>query len=246
MKHYWINIDKNEKRRKFMSDQFEKLNIDNYRISAITPNDFDNVLEEKLPLKCGYPGCKTCDYEYACLCSHIKAMQEGIKTGDDYFIIMEDDIKISFIIDYDNLILNIPKDTEILQMIILYGDTVESLYSYWIKTGVKYIRWRYLLPSTGMYMISRKGAEKLINMFYNTLTKKYYFEKSIYQKVADVLLYESAITYATTVPYCVPFIEMGSDIHPDHLDSHSNAIKSIEKIINMNSINRFPCIVRKI
>jgi GR25 family glycosyltransferase involved in LPS biosynthesis len=244
MKYYWINIDKNEKRKNFMSEQFNRLSIPNKRISAITPNDFDEILEQKRPLTCKYPGCTTCEYEFACLCSHIKAMQEGLKTDDEYFVIMEDDISIPFIIDYNALIKDIPPDTEILQMLILYGQTVLHLYNYFKYIGQKYIQWQYLLPSTGMYMISRKAAQKFVDMFYKN--GKYDFSSSPYQIVADVLLYKTVTTYATTVPYCVPYIEMGSDIHSDHLKAHEVAIKDIKCVLEEHKNNSFPFVLETV
>jgi GR25 family glycosyltransferase involved in LPS biosynthesis len=246
MKHYWINIDKNEKRQLFMSKQFEKLGLPNERVSAITPADFDKVLEQKRPLTCKYPGCITCEYEFACLCSHLKAMQQALKSDDDYFIIMEDDISMPFVIDYDLLVKNMPVDTEILQMMILFGKTVMGLYEYYKCTGTKYIPWQYLLPSTGMYLISRKGAQMLVDMFYNAENCKFDFTSSPHQIVADVLLYKTAKTYATTVPYCVPYIEMGSDIHPDHLQAHEVAIRDIKKVLNEHKNNPFPCVVAEV
>lgn len=246
MKHYWINIDKNKKRFNFMSEQFNKLNLDNIRISAITPQDFDIVLEQKRPLTCKYPGCVTCEFEFACLCSHIKAMRKALESDDNYFIIMEDDIQLPFLIDYESLIKDLPNDIEILQMMILFGNTTVNLFNYYKYTKQKYIPWQYLLPSTGMYLISRKGAEKLVNMFYNVETQKYDFSSSPHQIVADVLLYKTAITYATTVPYCVPYIEMGSDIHPDHLIAHEVAIRDIKNVLNEHNTVPFPYVLEYI
>ena len=244
MKYYWINIDKSVNRKNFMEKQFNNLNIENYRISAITPDDFENVLVQKQPLSCNYPGCNTCHYEFACLCSHIKAMQEGLKTNDEYFVIIEDDMFIPFIIDYEKLINNMPKNTEILQMMILYGNTVNTLYDKLYLNDMHYFRWQYLLPSTGQYLISRQGAKKLVDMFYNKEQNKFDFSKAKYQIVADVLLYSSVISYATTYPYCYPHIEMGSEIHPDHLKAHQLAVNEIKKIINYNDDNKF--IIKKI
>lgn len=240
MKHYWINIDRNVKRQQFMLNQFQKSQIENYRVSAVTPQDFDNILAHERPLTCKYPGCTTCEYEFACLCSHIKAMQEGLKSDDEYFVIMEDDIHMPFVIDYDGLVNDIPKDTEILQMLILYGNTVAQFFKLFLKSSTKYIKWKYLLPSTGMYLISRKGAQRLVNMFYDDKNKRYNFHSSPYQIVADVLLYETAKTYATSVPYCFPDSEMGSEIHPDHLTAQSNAVKVIKEIINYHHQYPFP------
>jgi len=235
MKHFWINIDKSIERRKFMENQFQKNNIDNQRVSAFTPNDFDNILVQKRPLTCKHPGCNSCEYEFACLTSHIKAIQEGFKSGDDYFVIMEDDIYIPNKIDYDAFVKDIPKDAEIVQMLILYGGTVKTLYNLFARYDVRFIKWQYLLPSAGMYIISRKGAEKIINLFYDDNLKKYDFSKTPYQIVADVLLYESVNSYATTLPYAYPENSLGSEIHPDHLEAHFSAIKDIKEVLLKSS-----------
>lgn len=244
MKHFWINIEKSTNRCSFMKKQFDKLNIENYRVSAVTPSDFDEKLVQKRPLSCNYPGCTTCEYEFACLCSHIKAMQEGLKTGDDYFVIMEDDMFLPFKIDYEVMIKTLPKDAEIVQMMILYGNTVKNLYNLFL-TDIHYIKWKYLLPATGQYLISKQGAQKLVNMFYNKEQNKYDFSNAKFQIVADVLLYSSVLTYATTYPYCHPYIPMGSEIHPDHLTAHKQAVNGIKEVINKNN-KRNPFILQRI
>mgnify|MGYP003344336097 FL=1 len=197
MKHLWINIDKNLKRKNFMEKQFNNSKIDNIRISAITPEMFDDVLEHKRPLSCKHPGCTSCEYEFACLSSHIKAMRECLKYEDEYFVIMEDDIYIPFKIDYDELLKNINKDIDIIQMMVLYDNTVKNLDIHHNITLTNFIKWQYLLPSTGMYIISKKGAKKLVDMFFNK-NNKYDFSSSQYQIVADVLLYSSVNSICST------------------------------------------------
>lgn len=240
MKHYWININTSVNRKNFMEKQFNNLNIDNIRVPAIIPDDFDNLLVQKRPLTCKYPGCNTCEYEFACLCSHIKAMQEGLKYNDDYFIIMEDDIYMPFIIDYESLIKDAPNDADIIQLLILYGSTVSHLYDIYKNTNQKFIKWVYLLPSTGMYIISRKGAQFLVDKFYNKSLNKYDFSSSPHQIVADVLLYLTVPSYSTTVPFCYPYVKMGSEIHPDHIINHEKTIVDIKNVIK--NYDTFPYI----
>jgi len=244
MKHIWINIDKNEKRKAYMCKQFNENNIENIRVSAITPLMFDKVLHNNhtRPLTCKYPGCITCDYEFACLCSHIKAMQECLKYEDEYFVIMEDDISLPFLIDYNKLINSTQKKFDILQLLILYNNTIESLNNVFKEKNILFIKWQYLLPSTGMYIISRKSAEKLVTMYFNE--NKYDFSKFDGQIVADVLLYKSVNTICSTIPYCYPNIDMGSEIHPDHLIEHKKAVDSIKKVINEH--NKYPFVLKKI
>lgn len=234
MKHFWINVDKNEKRRDFMENQFKNLGLKNYRVSAVTPDDFDKCLVQKRPLTCKHKGCTSCEYEFACLCSHIKAMQMCINScedDDNWFVILEDDIYLPFVIDYDKLIEIIPKDAELVQTLILYGPTTKHLYEIKKKNNINFINWQYLLPSTGMYIISKRGAQKLIDMFYDKEIEKYDFSKSPFQIVADVLIYSSIESYASTFPLAYPYIEMGSEIHPEHLNAHSVAIKDIKEVV---------------
>ena len=142
MKHIWINIDTNEKRKTFMYKQFNENNIENIRVSAITPFMLDKVLHNnhKRPLTCKYPGCVTCDYEFACLCSHMRAMQECLKYDDEYFVIMEDDIYLPFLIDYNKLINATQKKFDILQLLILYDNTIESLNNVFKEKKILFIK----------------------------------------------------------------------------------------------------------
>jgi hypothetical protein len=241
MKHFWINVCKNEKRKAFMQKQFKHLGLENYRVPAVTPEDFDECLAHKRPLTCKHPGCTSCEYEFACLSSHILALRMCLeKSGPDdkWFVILEDDVYLPFIIDYDKLISAAPPDTELIQTLILYGPTVKHLYEFRKKHNLKMIKWQYLLPSTGMYLISRKGAQKLVNMFYDKNNSKYNFSSSPYQIVADVLLYSSINSYASCIPLAYPYIKMGSEIHPDHLGAHSCAIRDIKDVIGEMVTNR--------
>ena len=240
MIHYWINIDDSIMRRNFMDTQMNIFGLDNKRVSAIKPCDFDNVLAHKRPLTCKHPGCNKCEYEFACISSHIKAMREALNnSNDDYFVIMEDDIIIPYLIDYDKLIKDAPDDFDIIQLLVLYGPTVKYLYeNFFIKKDIKFIKWQYLLPSAGMYIITRKCAEKLINKFYKN--EKYDFNDCEYQIVADVALYSLTNTYVTTFPSVYPNIKMGSEIHPDHLDAHQNAINDIIDVLNHMKKNKIP------
>lgn len=238
MIHYWINLDKSTKRKLFMENQFKEKNIDNVRVSAITPDDFDTVLANKRPLTCKHPGCVNCEYEFACISSHIKAMKEAImNTNDEWFVVMEDDMLLPYNIDYDTLIKDAPPDFEILQLCISYGNTVEFLYNnLLLNNKLHFIKWQYLLPCAGMYIVSRKGAEKLVNKFY--VNGKYDFSSCEFQIVADVALYSTANTYTATFPCSYPNIEMGSEIHPHHLDAHQSAIIVIKNVLSHAMSNK--------
>ena len=225
-----------------MNNQFYNNNIDNIRISAITPNDFDTVLEHKRPISCKYPNCNSCEYEFACLSSHIKAMKECLKYNDEFFVIMEDDIILPFNIDYNKLINSINKNFDILQLLILYDNSIDTLSNIYIKQKKLFFKWQYLMPSTGMYIISKKSAKFFVDTFINN-NNKYNFFCFFCQIVADVLIYQSVNTICTTLPYCYPNIDMGSEIHPDHLTAHQKAVNSIKKTIE--NIKEYPFVINR-
>jgi len=236
MKHYWINIDRSIDRKTFMEEQFKNNNLDNQRVSAITPDDLEAVLEDKRPLTCKHPGCVKCEYEYACISSHIKAIMEGLKYDkNEWFVVMEDDIIIPFNINYNKLISELPEDAELVQLLILYGPTVKMLYNALITQNIKFIKWQYLLPSTGMYIISRKGAEKLVSKYFKN--NKYDFTSCEYQIVADVALYLSINSYATTIPFAYPNVKLVSEIHPEHYKAHNSATTDIKDVLDHATVN---------
>ena len=122
MKHYWINTDNSTKRREYMEKQFNEKNIENIRIKAETPEtiNFFSILR--------HPDSNETDLEISCLISHIKAIKEGYDSGDDYFCVVEDDMKIerlNFDIVFKYIILtaiHVPLSQENILLINSYDE----------------------------------------------------------------------------------------------------------------------------
>ena len=133
MKYYWINIDSSVYRKIFMELQFNLSNINNQRISAITPELLSQVLEDKPPYKCGNSVCnyndfRDCPFEFSCICSHLTAIKEGYNSGEDYFIVCEDDIYFPFKINYDDLLLGDKNAILVAARILGYGSEYSFEY----------------------------------------------------------------------------------------------------------------------
>ena len=246
LKFYWINIESSIKRKEFMENQFIKLSYDNKRINAITPDNFDDILEDKPPYYCGnqcclHNNCNDCKFEYACICSHLKAIKEGFDNGDDFFIVCEDDILFPFTIDFQKLINNLPKDFDIFQMMVLDEDANDFLYNCFINNDicVKFNH-KYCFYSTGMYLITRNGASKILDKMINKNSLKFDLRNINTFKQADFILYLNANTYTSTFPLCIPNINLLSEIHPQHFYIHKKAIIKILDI--MNNSNKYPFI----
>ena len=103
MKHYLINTDKCIDRREYMEKQFKDYNIENFRISAETPETIKDFTIMRH---------RDSDFikpvEIACLLSHLKAIKKGYDEGDKYFCVCEDDF-ILCNIDENKLLNHINK-----------------------------------------------------------------------------------------------------------------------------------------
>jgi GR25 family glycosyltransferase involved in LPS biosynthesis len=242
----WINVDECIRRKHFMADQFKNIKFitKNKRISAITPDNIDEYVDDRdLPYKCDpsnnhFKDCKNCKIEYCTLISHMLAIEEGYKSNEDWFIIFEDDTVIAHEINMENLLKTIPDDAEVLQLHCCMGPTVEQLYSIY-KQGAKWIQWKMIIPSASGYIVSRKAAEKMLKLYKKTGTSgtsnRFCFKDSKSCRLADVMTYETCKTYVHTYPAFYSNVDYGSLIHPDHLPSHEYANNIIKKIINTDN-----------
>jgi len=230
-----------------MEQQFKYFNIDNQRIRAITPEILPIIINDKPPYFCGnncclYNNCNDCKFEYACSASHLQAIKEGYNSGADYFIVCEDDIYFPFKIDFDNLIKELPTDLDIFQMMVLDDEANQTLYNDFYKKKINFIEFNPAkrLFSTGMYLITHKGAEKILKLFTDTTTNKYDFSDKKICKQADFLIYMSVKTYTSTFPFSIPNSKFISEIHPHHYHLHMLSINRIkENILNDNLNNKF-------
>jgi len=201
---YWINLDKDVDRRKYMDSLFSEHNIKNIRIPAIL----------------GGP-TKT-EKEVACTQSHIKAIKTFLETPNDEFaIICEDDLSFDYKPYWkkslQDIINDAPKDWEIIQLGLICNVLDGDFYN--VKTDYISHKLRKYW-STICYVINRKSAEKIINVKVDPHNKIY---------VADELLYSSVKTYTYKYPMFTYRDNNDSNIHPDHLKIH---IKSKEMIKN--------------
>tara|TARA_Y100000389_G_scaffold83399_1_gene79956 strand:+ start:8904 stop:9677 length:774 start_codon:yes stop_codon:yes gene_type:complete len=251
MKFYYINLDVSTDRRKFMEDQFQKLNIQNFeRISAIsknTVNSFahpDDLIDGKYICdpteeKKYFKDCPNCCIERAVLQSHLKAIERGYENGDDYFVIFEDDTVISYDINYNELIEKYaPKDWECIQLLVSMPPTVNKLFSILQEHKALFIPWKMILPSAGAYIVSHNGAKNIIDKY--KVDRKWRFKDSEYCRLSDAMLFQIMKTYTITFPMFYMNIDMGSLVHPSHLTSHQMGTNTIKNIIDKSGDNPVP------
>ena len=213
---FYINIDAQTDRAQYMEEQFKYWEIENYtRISAYDgrEDDLSDVIKGRYPdmMSSGEVGCVT---------SHLKAIKHWMETSDSpYAIIMEDDCDISIVkywnFTWQDFISRAPYAWDVIKLaIICTGNIVVPIHNRFINDF-----------STACYVITRHHAEKLIRN--HIRGDKYKLDNGVKPRaVADDLIYNSGCTYAT--PIFLYKIELGSTIHPDHVDIfHKNSYNAI-------------------
>jgi len=204
---YCINLDGQPDRWQYMEDQFKYWEIENYtRISAYDgrEDDLSDIISGKYPdmMSSGEIGCTT---------SHLKAIKHWYENSDSpYAIIMEDDCNLDLIkywnFGWNDFYSRIPYDWDVVQIaIICTGDLHIKLHKRFVNDF-----------STACYLITRHHAEKLLK--HHIRGEKYKLDQGVKPRaVADDLIYNSGNTYS--IPLLLYKIELGSSIHPEHIDA---------------------------
>ena len=204
---YCINLDGQPERWKYMEEQFEYWELTNYeRISAYDgrEDDLSDIIKGR------YPELMTSG-EVGCVTSHLKAIKHWLETSDSpYAIIMEDDCNLDLVkywnFTWYDAIARVPYDWDLLQLaIICTGDIHVKIHKRFVNEF-----------STACYLITRHHAEKMIRL--HCRGDKYKLDNGVRPRpVADDLLYNSGNSYS--IPFLLYKIELGSSIHPDHVDA---------------------------
>ena len=204
---YYINLDGQPERKDYMEKQFKYWEVENYeRVSGYDGRDDDlgDILKGRYPenMTSGEVGCTT---------SHLKAIKHWYETSDTpYAVIMEDDIDFDIVrcwnFNWNNFISKMPYDWDVIQLaIICTGGLHVTLHRRFVNDF-----------STACYIISRHHAEKL--MRHHVRGDKYKLDNGVKPRaVADDLIYNSGNTYA--VPIFLYRVQLGSSIHPEHVDA---------------------------
>lgn len=202
---YYINLDGQPDRDSAMQEMCEYWGINAERISAFDGrnDDLSEILVGKYPenITSGEIGCVT---------SHLKAIKHWYETTDTpYAIFAEDDVSFDtarfwgFV--WKDFVAKLPYDWDCVQLAIINpGAVYANLHARWVNDF-----------STACYMITRHHAEKLIRL--HCVGEKFRLDQGVKPRpVADDLIYNCGRTYA--IPLFHYKIELGSSIHPEHLE----------------------------
>jgi GR25 family glycosyltransferase involved in LPS biosynthesis len=235
MKHYWINIDRCIDRKEFMENQFKQKNIDDFRISAETPEtiiDY-NIIRNEDSINTTTPE------EISCILSHLKAIEQGYNDGDPYFCILEDDLDFANI-DFNKILHYVEEaqnktneKVEILQLYTSGHPVVIQLYNEHFLKDEVIIKRVESYPGAVYYLLSREGARKILDKY--LLSKNNYDISYSSWTAADNIIYAAVNSFVLTYPVVVTDIAYGSTLHPEHLPNHEYCNNIIRHIWNVNN-----------
>jgi hypothetical protein len=201
-----LNLDDQPDRREFIEAQFKYWEIADYtRIPA-----YDGRKSDLSELLTGSYPEKMTSCEVGCTISHLKAIKHWLASSNSpYAVIMEDDCSLEMAkfwnFCWNDFYAQLPYDWDVVQMVIICtGDIHVKLHKRFVNDF-----------SSACYLINRHHAEKLIR--FHVDGSKYKLDNGVKPRaVADDLIYNMGNTFS--IPLLIPNIDLGSSIHPDHID----------------------------
>ena len=212
---YCLNLDGQPDRWNYMESQFKYWGVTDYqRVSAYDgrEDDLSDIIKGRYPSDMS-------GGEIGCITSHLKALKMFLDTDAPYAIMMEDDCNLDTVhywnFNWNDFVAHLPYDWDVVQLaIICTGDIHVKLHRRFVNDF-----------STACYMITRHHAEKLVRYHCRggyTGKQKYKLDNGVKPRpVADDLIYNSGATFST--PILLYRLELGSSIHPEHIDSFHRA-----------------------
>jgi len=127
LKVYWLNLNASKDRSIFMADQLQNIGLENEKVVAIAPNMQEfNITLLKKPCKRNTP------IDLAVILSHLTAMYKAVYdvtySSHKYALIMEDDVRFHFDVDFEKLVASAPKEFGVLQLSV---SNIEAIHKLW-------------------------------------------------------------------------------------------------------------------
>ena len=174
VKAYWLNLDQNHDRSVYMESQLTRIGMAHTRVGAISPNSSE-YLVDKLEQPCK----RNTPRDISVILSHLKAMYTAVHAKDDkseFALILEDDVKFLYDIDFNSLVKLAPPEFGILQLITSNVEALNGLLHqfktaapnerYWKKTA-----WNHFTKngktsmywSAQAYLINKKTVKSFLD-----------------------------------------------------------------------------------
>lgn len=159
MKVVVINLDKSTERMEKMKEQFERLDIDYERFSAINGKELVNI-REKASVLCSSILCNT--GMVGCALSHMEILKKFVESSDEEFIcVMEDDVELG---DDFSSFLKFLETTDKIEFDMIRLSCVGMCPGKTFEVdGYKFARPVFPL-GMACYVVSKNGAKKILKI----------------------------------------------------------------------------------
>lgn len=227
--HYWINRDSDKLRKEHMLSWLSQENIQHHRIEAITPETLPQIIVNK-----NYQNSNSV-IELAVVASHIIAIAQAYKNGDEYAVILEDDNSSNYLYDLEAICADAPEDWEILQLQGCNPTLLQRYQELHFLLEINWQRWQLFSWGAGAYLINRQGMKKLLKHITMAKNNQIVIDlrtlHSFQHLVADVVVYDFLRSYTSTLCLFFHDTKFDSTIHNDHVEEHH---KPAEEIITQS------------
>ena len=104
--------------------------------------------------------------QIGCTLSHVKCSVAGLRAGYELALVMEDDIHFDYVDRWTTSLREIldaaPADWDVLQLTLNNAKVLRAI----VGVGERFVPWQSNHWSTGAYLISRRGMEKIVEQFW--------------------------------------------------------------------------------
>ena len=165
---YWINLAANTARRQYMETQLAAFGFHKQqRVEAVSPNATTYKL-----LKLVKPCKRNTDRDIAVIMSHLTAIHTAVYDttanglNSDYALILEDDVKLLFHLNFTALIASAPRDFGILQLVTSNEEAIQGLWAtYKQQTNDMSSDWTKKLWTRNLWYVSLLHYSPCINHY---------------------------------------------------------------------------------
>ena len=214
----YINLEHKTERNLKMINIFKQYNITNYtRINGFNGKENSNLI---IPYKHMHPDGSKKQIslsEYGCMISHLACFKYFIDNLEsETCIILEDDVTFEFSKYYTKsfnaYIEDIPSDYEIIQLCVMCD---KRNFKYFQNPG-KYLKHIPIFLGAGAYIITKKSAQKILNMF-TCINNVWNFSLLDYGPVTDWFIYHH-LNKVYSLPLVTTRSLNDSSINMNHFD----------------------------
>lgn len=133
---YWINMDEMVDRKNSMTRHLNEHGVKYHkRIKALTPHTCNLIMVDS---NCNRVSLS----DISIVCSHVSALHTALNDQSDlarnskYFLVLEDDVRFQFQVDYAKLIEAAPNDFGSLQLMMSHKIQIESQWDHFLDSFV--------------------------------------------------------------------------------------------------------------